>query len=232
MNYGKNKKTPEERYKSLRKVSLLNIALNSALAAAKIAIGVFSGSNAVISDGINNFSDALTTVAVIVGLKLSSGEADRDHQYGHGRFESLVSVFLSLLLAATALLLGYSGVQKLLDGERVEPSVASIIVMAISIATKEVMYRYTYKKGRELKSTAVIADAWNYRSDSISSAAVLIGVAGGFFGAWFLEHIAALTVCVAILFAAAGIMREAVAGLTDRATSEFEGRMSVKSRQE
>ncbi len=210
----------QERYMALQKTSLITMIMNIIMTVAKIIIGVISGSTAVISDGIHTLSDCLSTVTVMAGLKLSNKGADDDHPYGHQRIESLVSLFLAVILAGTALMLGYSGVDNLLNGAQAEASLLAFVVTIMSIASKEWMYQYTIRIAKRFNSTSLRADAWHHRSDAVSSVAVLIGLIGIVLGFGFLDSVAAIFVCIIILKAAFDIAKQAVDQLIDHAADE------------
>ncbi len=209
-----------ERYKDLKNTSLLTILLNALLSGAKLAAGLISGSSAVLSDAAHSLSDVLTTIMVIVGLRFSSEEADREHPYGHQRIESVVSLLLAAVLAATALSLGYSGVMNLIQHVAPHSSVFAYAVTLVSIASKEWMFRYTRKKAKKHGSSSMLADAWHHRTDSFSSIAVLFGLIGVSFGLWYLDACAAIAVCLIILKAAFDISVVSFNQLVDRSADK------------
>ncbi len=204
------------RYRELKKTSLVTIAANTLLAAAKAAVGAMSGSVAVLSDAAHTFSDIFTTLMVLVGLKVSGREADDGHPYGHQRIESIISFCLAIALALTALYLGFEGVARLISREVARPSWLALGVTVISIASKEWMFWYTRARAIKYDSGSMMADAWHHRTDSISSVAVLIGVAGTFLGLWYLDSAVTIVVCLIILKAAFDIGKTAGGQLTDR----------------
>ncbi len=210
----------ELRYKELMKTSVVTIAGNFVLAVFKVIIGFISGSSAVVADAVHTLSDVFSTVVVMAGLKFSSKDADPEHQYGHQRIESIVSLILAFILFVTALSLGWEGVKKITENEVVKPSIPALVITVISILSKEVMFRYTMKKAKLLNSSSLMSDAWHHRSDAVSSIAVLIGVVGVFFNAWILEPIATIAVSFIILKAVYDIGRLAIDQLIDRAVSK------------
>jgi len=208
------------RYNELKKVALITLILNIFITAVKLAVGIWVGSIAVISDAIHTSSDAFTTMLVMAGLKYSSRAPDKNHPYGHQRMESIVSLFMSLVLVGVALYLAYEGVLSLIQGQDHQASRLAVAVIALSIVAKECMYRYTKHFAKKHNSTSMLSDAWHQRSDAISSVAVLIGLGGNFFGISFLEPIAAIAVCVAILKVAIDIGKEAIRQLIDQSADE------------
>lgn len=205
----------ENRYKELQKISVLSIILNILLTVFKIIIGVLSKSTAVISDAVHTLSDIFTTIAVMIGIKLSSREADTDHPYGHQKIESIISLFLSFILTATAVYLGYFGISTFLDNGKINPSWPALFITVVSMALKEYMYRFTIKKARQYNSSSLASDAWHHRSDALSSLAVLVGVGGVFLGFDFLEPAATVVMCFIILKVSVDIIKDSVKQLID-----------------
>ncbi|MDL2274213.1 cation diffusion facilitator family transporter [Oscillospiraceae bacterium OttesenSCG-928-G22] len=204
-----------ERYRELRRVSIVTIIANAILCAAKLLIGFIAGSVSVISDGVHTLSDVGTTVVVLFGLYFSKDEADSDHPYGHERIESAVSLLLGVFLGATAVFIGAEGTRKLVSGEEAAPSVLALLITIVSIAVKEWMFRYTLKRAKRLDSLSLAADAWHHRTDAVSSIAVLVGVGGNMLGFWVLEPLAAIAVAILILKAAIDILKDALKQLVD-----------------
>ncbi|NFC30073.1 cation transporter, partial [Clostridium botulinum] len=168
----------EERLKIGNKVSNIAIVVNIILSFIKILFGIIGHSAATIADGIHSLSDVLSTIAVIIGLKISSKPAVKDHPYGHEKLEAVTSKLLATMLFLTALFIGYSGIKVIINKDFSVPSKITIYVAILSIVTKEWMYRYTLKAAKKINSTALEADAWHHRSDSFSSIGTLIGIVG------------------------------------------------------
>lgn len=164
------------------KVSKTTIIGNILLSIIKILIGFFSKSNAMVADGIHSFSDVISTIGVIIGLKLSNKPADKEHPYGHERIESLVSLLLSIMLFLVALGIGMSGASDILNKTFTIPSMLAIFAALLSILAKEWMYFYTMKYAKLIDSASLKADAWHHRSNSLSSLGALIGIIGARIG--------------------------------------------------
>ena len=209
-----------DRVKEINRVSLITVVINIVLAAAKVVTGLITGSGAVLSDAVHTLSDVFTTFLVIIGVKLSSGKADKGHPYGHYRVEPLISLMLAAILGITACGIGFDGVKKLISGETAQKSWLAVGVTVASIVSKEFMFHYTARAAKRLKSTAMMADAWHHRSDSISSVAVLIGVGGAFFGLNVLEPLATVVVSLIILAAVVEISKAAIHQLMDSSAGE------------
>lgn len=200
------------------RVSVVSIAVNLLLSAGKLAAGLIARSGAMVSDAVHSASDVFSTFIVIIGLKLSMKEADREHPYGHERMECVAAIVLAVVLLITGLLIGYAGARQLLSG-RAEalpvPGALALVAAAVSIAVKEGMFWYTRHHARQLGSPALMADAWHHRSDALSSVGALIGIAGARMGVAMLDPLASVVICAFIVKAAFDIFREAVDKMVD-----------------
>ena len=195
--------------KEATRVSLVNIAGNTALSVFKLLAGILAHSGAMISDAVHSASDVLSSFIVIIGVKLAAREPDRDHPYGHER----------VVLAFTGALIGYGAVAAIInreDGAAV-PGVLALVAAAVSIVSKEIMFWYTRAYAKRLGSAALMASAWDHRSDALSSVGALIGIAGARMGLAITEPIASLVICVFILKAAYDCFRDAAQKMVDRA---------------
>ena len=208
------------RYQAGRRVTLIAAGINLFLAILKFAGGVFGHSQALIADAIDSTSDLFSDMAVLYGARQSNRAPDPKHPYGHGRIETLVSVFLGAVLLATAAGISLRAAQRLLDPTSiVPPAPAALAVAVIAIALKEWIYRYTLRVGRETRSRMLEANAWHQRTDSISSLVVLVGVAGGLLGFPYLDPVAAIGVSVLIARVGWELLWQSVSELTDAALS-------------
>ncbi|MCD8091011.1 MAG: cation diffusion facilitator family transporter [Clostridiales bacterium] len=205
------------------KVSKMSIEINAALSAVKLFCGILGRSAAMVSDAVHSLSDVLSTVAVIIGIKLAARKSDADHSYGHERFEPVAAVVLSGMLAITGALIGVSGIKKIIyyDVSSFEaPTFLAAAAAVVSILVKEIMYRYTALAAKQINSDALMADAWHHRSDALSSIGSLIGIAGAMAGFHLLDPIASVIICLFILRAAYEIFRDATDKLVDKACDE------------
>ena len=159
-----------------RNVTLIGALVNVILIGLKLTAGIFGKSNALIADGVHSISDLFTDVVVLVGIWRGRRPADEKHPFGHGRIETLSTAIVGLSLVATALYLGSQAAMDIYLRHEFHPNVLAIIGAGISIVFKEVLYRYTVRAGRRMKSQLVVANAWHHRSDALSSVAVLAGV--------------------------------------------------------
>ena len=162
-------------------------------------------------------SDVLSSFIVIIGVKLSVKAADREHPYGHERFECVAAIILAVVLAMTGLLIGVRAVENIGAQTQTAPGLLALIAAAVSIAAKEAMYWYTRYYARRLNSAALMANAWHHRSDALSSIGALIGIGGARLGYPIMEPIASLVICVFILKAAYDIFKDATGKMVDRA---------------
>lgn len=206
-----------EEYRLGVKASWITILANVILSAIKIAAGIIGKSSAMLADGVHTLSDVLTTFVVLMGLKISSKEADEKHPYGHEKYEPAFAKLLSILLGITGLYIGYEGIKVLRSGNIQVPGRIALIAAIISIVTKEVMYRYTIKVGRKIKSLSMEADAWHHRSDALSSVGTFVGILGARLGLKILDPIAAIIVSVFIIKVGIDLYVKSVRGLVDEA---------------
>lgn len=209
--------------KTANKVSFITILINIALSLLKLAVGIFSKSQALISDAVHSASDVVSTVAVIFGVNLASKKSDDSHPYGHERIECVFSIVLAMILLATGVGIGYSAVSTIVSGEKIAiPGKIALIAAAISIIVKEWMYHYTKRAAKKINSSAMLADAWHHRSDALSSIGSLIGIAGALLGYPVCDAIASIVICLFIIKVSYDIFMEAVNSLVDHACSDDE----------
>ena len=174
-----------DREKKAARVTWVGFFTNLILSAAKIVAGVVGRSSAMVADGIHSLSDFVTDFIVIIFIKISSKNEDSDHPYGHGKFETFATMLISFALFIVAIGIFYSGsvkIYEVLNGRTIErPTYLALIMAAVSIVVKEVLYWYTIIIGRKIESPAVIANGWHHRSDAFSSIGTLIGISGAMF---------------------------------------------------
>ena len=204
--------------KTATRVSLVSIAGNAVLSLFKLLAGVLAHSGAMISDAVHSASDVLSSIIVIIGVKLSVRAPDKEHPYGHERFECVAAIVLAVVLAVTGLLIGYKAFDSIEGrGTQPIPGLLALVAAAVSIVVKEAMYWYTRHYGKRLNSASLMASAWDHRSDALSSIGALIGIAGARLGHPVMEPIASLVICLFILKAAYDIFRDAMSKMVDRA---------------
>lgn len=188
-----------------RHVTWVGFWINAVLGVAKVVGGIFGRSSALIADGIHSFSDFLSDIVVIIMVGVAHKHPDMDHQFGHGRYEALATVILSIALMAVAIGILIDSISRIIlvcqGGNIPKPASIALIIIAISIISKEWLFHYTMRVGKRIHSESVQANAWHHRSDAFSSIATLIGVGGAMFlgEKWrVLDPAAALIVSVII----------------------------------
>jgi cation diffusion facilitator family transporter len=204
-------------------VSIKSIIANASLSAFKLFAGVFANSSAMISDSAHSLSDVFSTVIGIIGIKLAAKQPDKEHPYGHERFECVAAIILSAVLFITGAGIGLAGADKVLSGGDAEitiPGTLALAAAAVSVAVKEGMYWYTRAVAKRIKSGVLMADAWHHRSDSLSSVGSFIGILGARLGLPVLDPLTSVLICLFILKAAVDIFRDAVGKMTDKACDE------------
>ena len=171
-----------KREDEIARVTLVGSIVNLLLMCLKAVAGVAGHSAAMISDAVHSLSDFVTDIIVLVFVRVSARPQDDDHDYGHGKYETIATLFIGLALAAAAVGIVVSGAQKLaawLQGEDLPaPGMLALWAALISIFVKEILYHYTRIKGRGLDSPALVANAWHHRSDALSSIGAAIGIGG------------------------------------------------------
>lgn len=202
------------------RISIISIIVNVVLSALKFVVGIVGFSQALVADAVHSLSDVLSTVIVIAALFISGKPADKDHEYGHQRYESLASLLLAILLAYVGVRIGYNGVKLIISGEYRSipaPTTLTAIAALVSIAAKEIMYRRTMAIAVRERSNALKADAFHHRSDALSSVGSLAGVLFARLGLPVMDSVAGIIICIFILKTAAEIFLDAVKALTDSA---------------
>ena len=184
----------DRRGRETRRVTLVSGVVNLGLSFAQVLIGLLANSAALVADGIHSLSDLFSDVLVWFAARHASMAPDKDHPYGHGRFETAATLGLGILLVLVALGIIWGGVERLLDSERPVPGGIAVWVAAVGIVAKESLYWYTISVARRLKSEMLRANAWHHRSDAISSVVVLIGVAAAVAGFSYMDAVAAVVV--------------------------------------
>jgi cation diffusion facilitator family transporter len=170
----------------ITRVTWLGMAVNAALTLFKLIAGVVGKSSAMLADGVHSLSDFISDIIILVFLKISGKGRDKNHDFGHGKFETMATFILSLILivvAAEIMSHGIEKIQAVLNGEEIAtPGLVALIAAIVSIVAKEFCYRITVRVGKKVNSPAVIANAWHHRSDALSSIGSLIGIG---FAIWF-----------------------------------------------
>lgn len=202
------------------KVSKNTMIGNGILSIVKVFIGIIANSNAMVADGIHSLSDFISTIGVILGLKFSSKPADDDHQYGHEKIESLVAIFLAIMLFLISIGIGFSAIKNIVNKNFVIPGTLAIFAALLSIIVKEWMYNYTIKYASILNSPSMKADAWHHRSDSLSSIGVLIGIIGSRMGFTILDPLVSILISILIIKVSIEILKQGIEQIIDKAADK------------
>ncbi len=213
----------EEKGRQAMKVSRNNILCNLFLSAFKLFAGLAGHSAAMISDAVDNLSDAFSTVIVMIGIRASTKKADRDHPYGHERFECVAAIVLAVVLCLTGLGIGLGGLRTVLSGDGASlqvPTLLPLFAAILSIFVKEAMYWYTKKAAKKLHSGALMADALHHRSDVLTSLSSFLGIFGARLGLPLLDPLASVVICLFILKTACDIFLDAISKMTDKACDQ------------
>lgn len=188
---------------------IISLLVNTVLFVFKYWAGIVSSSIALIADAWHTLSDSLTSLIVIIGVKLSSIKADGRHPYGYGRWEQITAIFIAVILAIVAYEFGRESIEKLRTGESANFGLLSIIVTAASILVKEGLAQYTFYLAKKTGNTSIKADAWHHRSDALSSLIVLTGIfLRDYF--WWIDGVLGLIISALLFYVVFTIMREAI----------------------
>ena len=198
--------TSAARERKIYRVTIVGSVVNLLLLAFKFFAGIVGHSAAMLADAVHSLSDFVTDIIVLVFVKLSSKPEDADHDYGHGKYETLATAIIGICLCLVGLGIFWNGAQSIWHvvrgGTLPEPGMLALVAAVVSIVSKEALYQYTVYKGRRLDSQAVVANAWHHRSDAFSSIGTMVGIGGAIWlgDAWrVLDPIAAVVVSVFIV---------------------------------
>ena len=213
----------EARKRVIYRVTFVGFVVNLVLTAMKFAAGIVGRSGAMVADAVHSCSDMATDVVVIAFAKISAKPRDDGHDYGHGKYETLATIIISLALAAVGagiLLSSIRAIRIVVDGgELPRPGAVALAAAAVSIVVKEILYRYTVREGRRVESPSMVANAWHHRSDALSSLGTLAGIGCAYFlgQRWRIaDPIAALVVAVFIFKIAFDLIRTGLGELLER----------------
>ncbi|WP_346700952.1 cation diffusion facilitator family transporter [uncultured Alistipes sp.] len=217
----------EIRKRKIYHVTFVGLVVNLVLSLLKLAAGIVGRSGAMVADAVHSFSDLATDVVVIAFARISAKPRDSGHDYGHGKYETLATIIISLALGivgAGILFNSIEGIRVVVEGGSLpRPGAVALIAALVSILVKEILYRYTVREGRALQSPSVVANAWHHRSDALSSLGTLAGIGCAYFlGAkWRIaDPIAALVVAVFIFKIAFDLIRTGLSELLEQSLPE------------
>lgn len=213
----------EKFQKMAMKVSYVSIVANVLLTVFKLIAGLVAHSGAMVSDAVHSASDVFSTFVVIIGIRISAKDSDKEHPYGHERMECVAAIILATILCITGLGIGRVAVMDIMAGNgasAVFPGMLALVAAIVSIVVKEAMYWYTRYYAKKIDSSALMADAWHHRTDAMSSVGALVGIFFARHGFPVMDAVASLIICVLIVYAAYEIFKDAVGKMVDKACDE------------
>lgn len=217
----------EIRKRKIYRVTFVGFVVNLVLSIVKLIAGLVGRSGAMVADAVHSFSDLATDVVVIAFARISAKPRDPGHDYGHGKYETLATIIISLALAVVGAGILVDSIERIrivLDGGLLpRPGVIALVAAVVSIIVKEILYRYTVRVGRQIQSPSVIANAWHHRSDALSSLGTLVGIGCAYFlgSKWRIaDPVAALLVAIFIFKIAFDLIRNGLGELLEQSLPE------------
>lgn len=215
--------TANEFQRVANKVSVITIIGNVILSIFKLMAGFIAHSGAMISDAVHSASDVFSTFVVMIGVRMSTKDSDKEHPYGHERLECVAAILLAFVLFLTGLAIGIKAITNIFSGDYADlqvPGMLALVAAIVSILGKEAMYWYTRHYAKKIDSGALMADAWHHRSDAFSSIGALVGIGGARMGYPVMDSVASLIIFFFILKAAYDIFKDAMDKMVDHACDE------------
>jgi len=206
-------------FRDSKTCTLVGLGVNIVLAIFKMLAGILGFSYAMIADAIHSISDCLATGTVYVSLRIGEKPADESHPYGHANAETIAASLVALIILGTGVFVGVSAVHLIAHKHFETPATIALVAAIASIVVKEGLFRYTLKVGKRNNSPAVIANAWDHRSDAYSSVAVLVGILGARLGYQYLDPVAGLLVSACIVMVSITLLRPNIGILMDERPS-------------
>jgi len=217
----------KQRERQIYKVTIVGSIVSLFLILVKFPAGIFGRSAAMIADAVHSLSDFVTDIIIIAFVRASQKPKDDKHAYGHGKFETLATLIIGIVLLGVGLGIAWSGgksIYSVIQGEVLpKPSVVALFAALVTVVSKEILYRYTIIKGKKLNSPTLVANAWHHRSDALSSIGTAIGIGGAIFlgNKWvILDPLAALVVSVFIIKMSFKLIKPCLDELLERALPE------------
>ena len=206
------------------RVTVVGAIVNILLAVIKFVFGILGNSRALVADAVHSMSDLASDIVVVLGLHFGGQPADKNHHYGHKKIETVTEVVLGIILLIVAIKLAYDAAHAILHQEFSKPTAITVIAAAISVISKEWLFRWTKAVGIKHDSRAILANAWHHRSDALSSIAVVIGFVSLKLGFDYGDQVAAIAVGLMIILVASHVigncLRELTEGAVDSGTIE------------
>lgn len=206
------------RFDAARKSTWVSVVVNLFLTLGQVVVGIISGSQGLIADGIHSLSDLVADFVVLIANHKSKKEADEDHPYGHYRYENAASLVLGALLLIVGVGMLWSAIHKIQDPTSIaQVHIIALWVALIALAVKELLFRYMLAVAKRVRSSMLVANAWHARSDAASSLVVAIGIIGNLLGYALFDPIAALIVGLMVAKMGSSFMWDSLHDLMDRA---------------
>lgn len=208
------------RQKKIRSITLWGVLVNIFLMVLKLIVGILIKSSALIADGVHSISDLATDFVVLIGTKLSNRPPDKSHPFGHRKLETVACQVIAIVLLAASIGLVWSAGVSIYHHKHSYPGVWVVIVAAISVIAKEVLFSLTRKVSRITQSVVLYANAWHHRSDSFSSVAVLVGGVASLLGWGHADQVASIAVGFMIMAVASKIFYEGLVELSEHSADQ------------
>ncbi|MEO5346480.1 MAG: cation diffusion facilitator family transporter [Magnetococcus sp. YQC-9] len=209
----------EGHYAEARQVTLVGTFGDTVLTLGKLAIGFMSGSAALVAEGAHSGADLLFDLVVLAGMKIARKKPDEEHPYGHGKFEGLITLLLAVILLVVAGGVVIDAVHRMSEEKLEAPGHLAFWIAMGSVVIKELLFQYTVRVGRRIKSNIMMANAWHHRADAISCVAATLGIGGALMGYPILDPLAAIAVAFFVSKVAFEIGHKAIQELTDASTA-------------
>ena len=191
---------------------IVSVVVNAILFGVKFWVGMLTGSIALVADAWHTMSDSLTSIFVVFAAKLASKKPDKEHPFGHGRWELISAILIAFVLVFIGYEFFTGSIERFQNRESVVYGTLALVVTVISIILKELLAQYGFYIGRKTNNPVVTADGWHSRSDALSSVVVLIGIIIARFapGFWWMDSVLGMFCALAIFYAAFEIMKESI----------------------
>ncbi len=207
-------------FKDEKFCTVFSLVINFILFIIKFLAGIIGKSQTMIADSIHSLSDEVATFVVLISLKYSKKPPDKNHPYGHGNIEVITAFFVSLLILITGIFLGYSAIHTIVHKHYVVPETITIYIAILSIITKELLFRYTYFVGKDLNSSMIIANAYDHRSDALSSVGALVAILAAKVALPIVDPIGGIIISLFVLKMGMDVLKENVFIIMDTVPSQ------------
>jgi cation diffusion facilitator family transporter len=210
--------TPTSAYRLASRSAWLGLAVNFVLGVVKLVGGLVSGSFALVSDSLHSLSDVVTSLVVLFAIRVAQRPPDREHPYGHSRAEAIAGLVVAVLIVLSALVIGWEAINRLAATHEEVPPTWTLWIASVNVVLKEALYRNKIRVGKRTGSQAIIATAWDHRTDALSALAVLFALAVGRWGGpgyLWADAAAALVVAATILWSGALLFGTSASELMD-----------------